>query len=408
MKKIKPLKVLFLATNVKESATYFRAFHLAKQLVSMGHDVTLMAVSGESRFKSSYSLESNVKIVETPNFLYNNFFSARIELYGGAGVFDIAARIKEAMSSEYDVIQMFDHFPNIAIPFYYLKRKLGSKFVSDWCDLYHLPGGSRETYGTRFDFIYNTIGFPFRKWNRFVETDLRRKADAVTVISRKLREIALEKGGDKGKVFLIEGGADVDTITPLPKREVRKRLGVPVNAKVVEFMGRCQNDLDVLMKSFVKIKNDVPNSSLLVVGERREWIKRLALSLGIGDSYIAVGRCSDDLLPAYLSCADLLALPLRNNVVNEARWANKFGEYLASGRPIVISDVGDQPAIVKKFETGLVADNSIEDFSRKMAMLLRNRDLSERMGQNARRTACDYFTWKRMAKKLENIYYAVL
>jgi glycosyltransferase involved in cell wall biosynthesis len=317
-------------------------------------------------------------------------------------------RIKEGMSVQYDIIQTFDHFPNISIPFYILRKRTKSKFVSDWCDLYHLPGGLREVYGFHHDYIYKKVGFVFRKYNRCVESDLRRKSDAVMVISKKLQEIAIENGVEKQNLFIIRGGVDTEKIKPMPKMEARKRLGLPMNARIVEFMGRFQNDLDIIIRSFALAKKEIPNSILLIVGEPQKWTRRLAANYGVMDSYIEVGRCSDELLPQYLACADVFVLPLDKNLANETRWANKFGEYLASGRPVVISNVGDQAAIVRQHKVGLVADNSIIDFSKKIQLILRNKGLSEKMGQKAAETACKHFSWKIMAEKLEYIYYDIL
>lgn len=406
--KLSRLKILLLTSMFKESGTYFRAFHLGRCLCRMGHDVTLVTLSRTKHFIPTYGIEKNVKIVETPNFLHDTFLSGRTRLEPGHGPFDILSRIKIGLSTEYDVVHIFDHFHNVYLPFLYLRKKLKAKFVADWCDVYHLPGGLRETYGTRYDRFYKTIGFWFRAYNRFVEIELRRMADAVTVISRRLNLIALEKGVEPRKVHLIEGGVDLDLVKPLPKQEARDKLGLPRDAKIIEFMGRFQSDLDIVLKSFPIIKKDVPRSLLLVVGQRYHWTRKLASTLGITDSYIEAGRCSDGLLPLYLACADVFTLPLKSNLANEARWANKFGEYLAAGRPIVISDVGDQAEIVRTYQTGLVATQSIDDFACKTRLLLEDEKLSTKMGQNATDIARSRYNWPELARKLESVYYITL
>jgi glycosyltransferase involved in cell wall biosynthesis len=331
----------------------------------------------------------------------------RLWLEAGTGPLDILSRIREGRSTEYDIIHTFDHFLNVAIPFYYLRKKTKSKFVSDWCDLYHLAGGLREIHGFKLDFIYDKIGFPFRMYNRFVESDLRRKADFVVVISNKLREIALQNGIENEKLAVIEGGVDVDLVKPLPAIEMRKKLGLPVDAHIIGFIGRHQEDLDIVIESFVLLKNELSNCFLLIVGEPNKRTKKLAGRAGIIDNYIEIGRCSDDLLPQYLACADIFVMPYKNNLSNEARWANKFGEYLAAGRPMIISNVGDQAEIVEKYELGLVADTTVEDFACKMKKLLTNQKLNHKFGENARKVACNYYSWGRMAEKLETLYFKV-
>lgn len=406
--KMYPLRILFLCFEPKGLAIYVRSYHLAKELSRKGHDVTLIAVSPESLLRTVEETNSCLKVILTPNLFYGGPILSRLTSCQGWGILDIYKRIKVGMSSKFDIIQLFDHFPNIAIPFNYLRKRSSAKFVSDWCDLHHLPGGFRDTLKGRFDVVYKTIGFPFRKYLNFVEVDIRKKADAVTVISHKLKEIAIEQGIREEKLTVIEGGVDIDIIKPLPKMEAREKLGLPLNGSIIEFMGRHQSDLDIVIKSFASLKQELRNSYLLIVGTPDNWNKKLAIRYGIIDNYIEAGYCSDDLLPYYLACADLFVLPYKKNLANEARWANKFGEYLAAGRPTVISNVSAQACIIRKHEVGLVADNSIEDFTQKMKKLLKNNALSMNFGINARKLACEKYSWKKLAEKVENIYYQIL
>jgi glycosyltransferase involved in cell wall biosynthesis len=406
--KSKPLKLLFLTTNVRETGTYFRAYYLGKALCRMGHEVTLVTMSRKKLFGVTSSSEEGMKIVEAPNFLHDSFISSRIWLEPGHSPYDIVKRIRLALSSSFDIIQLFDHFHNVAIPFFFLRQRVNSKFISDWCDVYHLSGGLRETYGRRLDFIYRKIGFLFRSYNRWVELRLRKMADGVTVISDKLRQFAIEHEVPAEKLFVIQGGVDIDFVRPYSKEDAREKLGLPRDARILEFMGRFQGDLDIVLKSFAIVRQCVPNSLLLVVGEPYESTGRLAANLGINGSLIQAGRCSNDLLPFYLASADAFALPLRPNLNNEVRWANKFSEYLAAGRPIIISGVGDQAAIVQRHSVGFVASQDIQDFASKVRCLLENRSLALGFGLNARKLACEKFTWEAMASKLEGVFYRTL
>jgi len=402
------LKLLFLAHHKKEIGAYVRAYHLARQLSIRGHEVTLITVSPNSKFKIQYSNHDNLKIIETPNFLHSTFFSLRLWIGDGTGPLDIFARLKEGTSHQYDILHTFDHYLNISIPFYFLKYIKKQKTVSDWCDLFDLPGGLRETYGFKLDYIYNKINFPFRFFNRFMELNIRKKSDYVSVISEKLKEIAIESGIDGNKIALVEGGVDINLIVPLPKLKYRKKFNLPTNGRIICFMGRHQEDLDIVISSFTLLYNEIPDLYLMIIGKPVEKNKILTSKFGISDNYIEVGRCSDEELPHYLACADIFVLPYKNNLANEARWANKFGEYLAAARPIVISNVGDQAEIVKEYKVGLVAENTTEDFALKMKQLLSNKQLLIEYGENARNLACEKYSWKKMVDKLEIIYSEII
>lgn len=404
------LEVLFLIPETKWTAVYVRAYNLAKQLALRGHAVTLMAVSADSMLGSHTRSESGLRLIETPNIMHNLFgrYTWRLFLEPGTGILDIIARLRECKSNKYDIIQLFDHSPNIALPFYFLRRRLKSKFISDWCDIYHHAEGLRYDYGFRFDRIYEKLGFPFKRYSRFVEFDLRRNSDGVTAISRNLMDFAVEHGVAAEKVSVIEGGADVENISPLPKIEARRKLGLPVAGKIVGFMGTFQRDIDIVIKSFSVLNEEIPDSYLLVIGRPEPWARQIAEDQGIAGHYIEAGRCTDELLPYYLASTDVLALPLKNNLFNKTRWPNKIGEYMACGRPVVVSDVGNVADIVREHGIGLTAENDAVDFSCKLRTLLSNPDLAESMGRRARQLACSEFSWALQSAKLEKFYYHIL
>jgi glycosyltransferase involved in cell wall biosynthesis len=403
---MKSLKILFLCHHPKGVGTYIRAYSLARSLSIKGHTVTLVGISSDLRFKQKIKTCSNLKIVFNPNLLNGGFLMSRIASSKGWGILDIYHRIVDIKRHKYDIIQMFDHFPNISIPFQYLRNKSDAKFVSDWCDIYHLSGGFRDTFRHRFDPAYRLLGFVFRKYLKRMELQIRKQSDYVSVISRKLKSDAINYGIVGEKIIVVEGGVDIKKIRPLEKEYSRKKIGFSQKDKIIIFLGRSQFDLDLLIKSFAKIQNNVQNSFLVVVGQNlHSWTKELADRLGIKDRYLEVGYIPDNILPYYLSSADIFALPLKKNLINETRWPNKIGEYMASGRPTIVSNVGDIPGIVKKYQIGLVADNSAEDFSIKLLKLLNNEKLSDILGKNARKLALKKFSWLKMASKLEDAYF---
>ena len=393
----------------KGVATYVRAYNLAKAMALRGHHVTLICVSPNSAFRAHEEIHQNLRIILTPKLFHGNCVLSRLTSCQGWGILDILKRINEGKSSKYDIIHTFDHFPNIAIPLTYIRRASKAKIVSDWCDLHHLPGGFQDTFKYRFDILYRNLGFPFRHYLNRMELEVRRKAHAVTVISKKLKEVAISYRIDDKYLSIIEGGADTESIIPLPKIKSRERIGLPANSKIVGFLGRSQFDLDILIRSIERIKKGIPNLLLLVIGQNLyPWTKQLAAELGIQENYREVGYTPDEVLPYYLSSADVFALPMKRSLLNEVRWPNKIGEYMASGRPTVVTNVGEVASVVNEHRIGLVAEPAVEHFAEKLELLLTNDTLAERLGRRARNLACKKYSWRLLAVRLEQIYYGLL
>jgi glycosyltransferase involved in cell wall biosynthesis len=72
-------------------------------------------------------------------------------------------------------------------------------------------------------------------------------------------------------------------------------------------------------------------------------------------------------------------------------------------KPIVASDIGGIPEIVKNNQTGyLCSTNSVEQWIVKIRFLLDNPDIAMNMGKNARRFVMKTFDWKKIAEDLLN------
>lgn len=403
------MRILFLCHNHQGVGTYVRAYELARNLVPLGHDVTLVAVSPDSRTKTRVVRESGLSLVLTANLGHGGAVMSRLSSSRGWGILDLWERLRLVQTERFDIVQLFDHFPNITIPSRRCAGRSGTKLVSDWCDVFHLPGGFRDTFKYRLDGVYRRVGFLPRWYLRAMEVKLRKRADAVIVISSRLRRLGMRYGIDADKMTVLHGGVDVEMIRPLPKTECRKTIGLPVDGKIILFLGRSQFDLEILITSFARLKRRVPDAHLVVVGSNLyEWPRKLAFQLGLGDGYRETGYCPAEQLPTMLACADAFALPMKDNLINQTRWPNKVGEYLATGRPVVASRVGDIGDLLQDYEAGLTVDNTTDDFSEQLERVLTDRAKADELGRNARRLACEQLSWAGLAQSLERVYLRVL
>ena len=325
-------------------------------------------------------------------------------------MFRIETRIVEAKSGGYDIIHSFDHFPNIAIPFYLLRNRIKAQWVNDWVDLYG-HGGLQDLYGYRLAPLYRKINWLPRRIVDECELDIRAKSDGITVISEYLAKMAKSIRNNNDHVYLIPGGCDPELVKPVNKKVARRKLGLPPAAKIVGFLGRGQFDVDFLIKAFSIVSLSNKQSLLLIIGPTSGLMKRfleIVRESALENKVIFVGRCSNNLLPIYLGATDVLTLPLRDNPANQARWPNKIGEYMASGRPSVVCNVGDVARVVARHKVGLVCQPETQDFADKINFLLNDENLTRELGANARKVACENYTWKALTQQLLAAYEKIL
>ena len=206
-----------------------------------------------------------------------------------------------------------------------------------------------------------------------------------------------------GDYEIIPNGIDFDHfsagVAPLPQYQDGK-----LN---ILFVGRLEKrkGLRFLLEAYSKLKWDLPNSRLIVVGpgnpDKESY--RIMSSHNLQDVEF-VGRVSYDDLPRYYASADIFCSP--------ATGAESFGivllEAMAAGKPVVASDIEGFRGIVTHGEQGLlVPKKDSSALAEALGTLARDPELRRRLGGQGNRSAQDY-RWEVVAGKVEDYYYSCL
>jgi starch synthase len=81
---------------------------------------------------------------------------------------------------------------------------------------------------------------------------------------------------------------------------------------------------------------------------------------------------------------------------------------MASGKPVVASDISPINEVIMDGETGLLAEPNAEDFARKLVEIAADREARQRMGQAGIERVRTVFEAGRMARETLDIYESVL
>lgn len=380
------MRVLYLNHNYRYLGTYERAWNLARGLVRRGHRVTLMTVSRQYRWKPTWSTAEGVRIAEMPNLGQN--YSGE-----GYGPLDNLLRCLHALAHHYDIIHMFNHKPNASFAGF-VGRLRGAKLIADWADWWGGPGGINDVPKRRVP----AVG----KFEEWWEIKSKLWADGVVTISTVLRQRALDVGCPD-RVICVPNGAATDLIRCIPAAEARRRLGVPLDRKIVGFLGMGQGDMEIVMPAV----RQLPDVWFMVIGPRNQRVLNQAQAFGIADRLWQTDFVPDEELSWYLACADVMCLPLTDRAANRGRLPGKIMYYMAAGRPTVVSPVGDVASLVETYRVGLLASD-VEQFAQALRTLFNNPALCEELGRNARRAAETDLNWERRVDELEAFYYRIL
>jgi glycosyltransferase involved in cell wall biosynthesis len=119
-----------------------------------------------------------------------------------------------------------------------------------------------------------------------------------------------------------------------------------------------------------------------------------------------LGTVPDPDLPSLYRGAQVLALPSvdRTCYGREVKVSELLGlaaiEAMASGTPVVASRLGGLPEVVEHGVTGFLVDpGNVADLRARLAQVLGDRRLAERLGGNARERFLGRFTWEACAER---------
>ncbi len=99
----------------------------------------------------------------------------------------------------------------------------------------------------------------------------------------------------------------------------------------------------------------------------------------------------------YISISDILVQPGIDNEFNHYRFPSKLPMFLASGKPVVLSDT-NLGLFLTDWENCLkFVENDAEELAHKISLLIRNKLLARHIGNNGRLFAEKNFSWQKSA-----------
>jgi len=190
------------------------------------------------------------------------------------------------------------------------------------------------------------------------------------------------------KVTFVPLWVDTEMFTPMSNGEIgrlrKELLKIGHNTKVVLFVGRLHPEKDIvtLLSALKKTVEICRNVILILVGTGPEERKcrELVEKLDLADKVIFFGYVPHDQVPAYYNIADVYVL---TSIWEE--WSNTIMEAMACGTPVIATDVGGNPYLVKDGKTGfLVPPRKPYILAKKIAYVFDHPNEVDKITRNAR------------------------
>ncbi|MBN1588453.1 MAG: glycosyltransferase [Pirellulales bacterium] len=205
-----------------------------------------------------------------------------------------------------------------------------------------------------------------------------RGAAVVISVDSKMAQIARELGVSAERIHVIPNGVDLDHFHLHDKLDARRQLGLPEEGPLlltVAHLGPRKGHRETIQA----LARTTSGARLVLVGEdgrggrNVKALRELARSLDVENRLLVLGRQPYSRLPLYFSAADASIL---------ASWRegcpNVVLESLASGTPVIASDVGHAAALVDSQCAGrIVPPRQVEPLARAIDELLDQPSLPE-------------------------------
>lgn len=326
--------------------------------------------------------------------------------------------------------EIFEYLPNFVQEFFKHQHRMGNPYnlvhtnywLSSWVGMEY----KRHQMGVVHTHTYHSLGAvkyqtitdipPIANKRLDIEKRCLETAERIIATSPQEKDHMRSLVSAKGEIDIIPCGTDIDRFGSISQQEARQQLGLDLNAKIVFYVGRFdpRKGIETLVRAVGQSKLNQSDNLQLIIGggsrpgrsdgHERERIESIVAELGLSHLTTFPGRIDDADLPAYFASADVCVVPSHYE---------PFGlvaiEAMASGTPVVASDVGGLQFTVESGETGILAPALDHDaFAEAIDRILENPDWRNALGKAARQRVEEFFSWRGVAHQLNDLYEELL
>jgi glycosyltransferase involved in cell wall biosynthesis len=241
-------------------------------------------------------------------------------------------------------------------------------------------------------------------YRRFLGRNLK-----IVTISKGIKDEFVRNSFNPSNILVAHDGVDIEKFSiDTEQDELRKELGLPLNSKLVGYVGSFSTfgmpkGLDILLKAMAKVKSQ--EVKLVMVGssvnpsEVKEYYD-LTESLGIKDKIIFVGKVPYGQVPKYLKALDILVAPYPDQFHYRHYMSPlKIFEYMASGRPMIVSDLPSIREVLNEKTATLVRPDNPGELAKAVDLLVSDEQMRKALSEVALEEV-KHYSWGKRARHI--------
>lgn len=394
------MKIAFVLTQSLDSPSGLGRYGpLARELVKLGHQVELLALHYDwASLPQKSFIDKGVQVHYVGQMHVQK--SGAHKTYFGPGkllMVSLNATLKLARAvarSQAEVIHLGKPQPFNVLAAQYGRR--GRPLFCD-CDDY-------EAETNKFSSGWQ------KSVVRYFEDSIVKLADGLTVNTHFLQERYCSLGFSAKKIQIVPNGVERSRFADCStKANLYQKWDLDPNAPIILYVGTLgllSHPVDLLLKAFVKVRTDIPQAQLLLVGSGEDYnnLRQMAQELGIASKTIFTGRILPEEIPSYLQLGTVSIDPVHNDLIAKARSPLKIVESLAMGIPVITGDVGDRRAMLQNETLGITVNpGDADSLANGILALLKNPVRQSAMAHAALQLREQWF-WDNLVTDFVKIY----
>lgn len=226
---------------------------------------------------------------------------------------------------------------------------------------------------------------------------VNRWVSKIVVVSNSIRDMVITTEGEPSeKIEVIYNGVELPANPAAPAlAELKDHIVIMHVASLSPVKGHL-----FLLEAFKKILVKFKNVKLVLIGEDmlNGSLQKQADQMGLKDNVLFLGERKD--VSSLLTIADICVLPSLSEGMS-----NAILEYMAAAKPVIATNVGGNPELVKDGYNGLlVQKEDAEGLKEALLTLIQDKEKSRIMGLNGLSKVKQEFTMEAMIAHYEVLY----
>ena len=226
------------------------------------------------------------------------------------------------------------------------------------------------------------------------------KPDKIIVLTNYIKKELVAAGFIENNILISPDGVDIEKFDlKTTKGEARNMVGLPLNKKIILYSGSFYmygwKGIDVLLDAAGFLGDDC---LIVLLGGKENEIAEIKNKYELNNIFLIKQKPHAE-VPYYLRSADVLVLPNKKGDEISEKYTSplKLFEYMASGTPIVASDLPSIREVLNKNNYILVESDNSKDLAQSIKEAMRDRDLADRISKQALGDVQNY-TWEKRAE----------